>query len=245
MPGVSFLNVLDVGRAFGNDPFAATPATIAAWLREHYLVSRKGGFNYDPATTATIDMFRGCASAASAQVYCLTHGNPKGRKQNASAVAAVSRYALTHPSACHRIGFTAVAVGRSRGRTIYIGIKAPIVRVEHRKAYWVMPGFRMTYRPGEREIDVACSIAKTALAKDDYAKADLEYLYAGPGAAGAREFRAILGRERSLFDGDTVDALLDTYVQGVALVVEDDARLAGHPKLAGYRVIDPQSPSFL
>ena len=96
----------------------------------------------------------------------------------------VAPFALSNKSACYRIGNTAVAVGRIGGHSVYIGIKSPMVRVNDGKAYVVMPGFRRSFRPTEPEIDVACSIALANLARDDFADADFEYLYAGPGASG-------------------------------------------------------------
>ena len=118
-----------------------------------------------------------------------------------------------------------------------------MVRVRHSEAFVVVPGFRMSHRPIEAEIDVACSIVLAHLARDDYSSADFEYLYAGPGASGHREFRAILCQDRHIFDRDIVDALLDIYVKGIALAVGAGVDLHS-PGLAGYRVIDPDQPSI-
>jgi hypothetical protein len=101
----------------------------------------------------------------------------------------------------------------------------------------------MSYRPVEIEIDVACSIALAHLARDDYSGADFEYLYAGPGLSDQREFRAILGRDRRILDRDTVDALLDIYVKGLDLIASAGLGF-GAPRLAGYRVIDPDQPGM-
>lgn len=144
-------------------------------------------------------------------------------------------------SRCYRIPFTAVAVGRAKDTTIYIAIKAPLVRVRGSDVFVVMPGFRMSHRPGEMEINLACSIALATFGRDDFAEADFEYLYAGPGASGAREFRAIKGRDRTIFDRDTIDGLLQIYVQGVALAADEGAVMR-EPVLAGYRIIDPSEP---
>src|ERR1019366_7478689 len=98
-------------------------------------------------------------SIDAAVLYCLTTGNPKGRRQNAEAVKCVAAYAIRNVSKCYRIGFTAVAVGRVRGEPVYVGIKAPMLRILGDDVFVVMPGFRMSHRPLEPEIDVACSIA--------------------------------------------------------------------------------------
>jgi hypothetical protein len=113
--------------------------------------------------------------------------------------------------------------------------------VRNKEAFVVVPGFRMLYKPVEVEIDVACSIALAHLARDDYACADFEYLHAGVNESGQRNFRAILGRDRTIFDRETVDTLLDIYVKGVDLVASAGIDLRA-PRLAGYRVIDPDQP---
>jgi len=234
--GVLLLNVFDVARSLGAKPLEATATSVANWLLTEYVPKRGGSFNYNPAINATFDLFRGASSAEQAALYCLSNGNPKGRAQNADAVRCIAKYAVSNISRCYRIGFTAVAVGRAAGQTIYIGIKAPMVRVLNDDVFVVMPGFRMGYRPEEAEIDVACSIGLANFARDDFRTADFEYLYAGPGQEGGRSFRSIKGRERNVYSRDAVDALLSTYVEGIALVLS--AGMAdSRPSLRGYSVI--------
>ena len=118
-----------------------------------------------------------------------------------------------------------------------------MVRVVHDEAFVVMPGFRMSYRPAEPEIDVACSIALATFGRDDFASADFEYLYCGPGIDDRRSFRAIRGRDRNVYDRDAVDHLIDIYVRGVARVLDAGVDIR-RPDLRGYRIIDPDEPSF-
>jgi hypothetical protein len=243
MPGISLLNIFDVSRSLGPYPFRATPESVANWILTEYLPTRGAGFNYDPAMRATFDLFRGATSHSEAISYCEREGNPKGRQQNAAAVEAVADYALKNISDCYWRPFAAVEVGRVKGTTVYVAIKAPMVRVRTCQAFVVVPGFRMSHRPVETEIDVACSIARAHLARDDFSQADFEYLYAGPGASREREFRAMLGRDRQIFDRDAVDALLDVYVKGIALAVGAGAD-PGSARLGGYRVINPDQPSM-
>jgi hypothetical protein len=243
MTNLLHMNVLDVGRAFGSDPEAATPDTVADWLLTEYASKLRGGFNYDPAIHTLYDLFRGATTCESAVLHCISNGNPKGRKHNSEAIKIVAPYAASRPSTCYKIGFTAVAVGRVKEKTAYVGIKAPIVRVGTDGIFVVMPGFRMAHRPSERQIDLACSIALANFARDDFASADFEYLYAGPGGAGGREFRAIRGRDRQIFDRDRIDALLNVYVQAIALAIEAGAEI-GEPNLRGYRIIDPREPNL-
>lgn len=243
MSGIHLVNVLDVARSLGIDPSRATPDMVAQWLIAEYLKKRRGGFNYNPAINMTFELFRGNVTAAQAELFCLTSGNPKGRRQNVEAIKQISHYALSNISTCYRIGFRAVAVGRIKGEQVYVGVKAPMVRVLHDEALVVMPGFRMSHRPVEPEIDVACSIALATFAREGFEEIDFEYLYAGPGISGNREFRSIKGRDRKVYSAEEVDALLDIYVKGVAIAL--DAGIDPRPaNLRGYNIIDPRQSSM-
>jgi hypothetical protein len=238
MSGVTLLNVLDVARSLGSQPLRATPNQVADWLLSEYLKRRGGGFNYDPAIGAVYDLFRGACSEDQAILHCMASGNPKGRGQNISAVKCISSYALQNKSTCYRIRFRALPVGRVKSQTIYVGIKAPMIRVRDGEVLVVMPGFRMSHRPAEPEIDTACSIALANFGRDDFADADFEYLYAGPGVDGRiREFRSIRGKGRNILAASEIDAVLQTYVEGVALAIEAGAENKA-PRLDQYYVAD-------
>lgn len=243
MSSLLLLNVLDVGRAFGDAPRSATPQQIAQWLVEEYAKKRGGGFNYDPAMNALFDLFQGRTDEKQAVLHCLTKGNPNGRSQNAAAIKTVAPFASANVSTCYRIGFSAVALGRAKGRTVYAAIKAPMVRVVHDEAFVVLPGFRMSHRPTPGQIDLACSIALANLARDDFAGADFEYLYAGPSGLGGRDFQLIRGRERAIYTRDELDHLAEIFTRGVALALDWGVE-AKEPNLRGYRVIDPREPGL-
>lgn len=249
MSTIRCIDIMDISRALGPKPFSATPRLVADWIRDEYSAKRGGGFNYDTSIGVVYDAFRGGHTLQSAVNYCLNNGNPKGRVQNAQAISAVMPYALEHPSVCHRIGLTAVSIGRFKGRTIYGKLKTPLVRVENGQAFVVMPGFRMSYRPRDMEIDFACSVARETFAQGDYHVADSEYLYAGPAPVGAigqkprRMFQAIHGKDRHQFSLDQINQLLDIFVRGVALAAEEGADLR-EPDLRGYRIIDPNQPGM-
>jgi hypothetical protein len=243
MASILLLSFLDFARCFGANPLATEPEEIADWLLREYIRKAGGVFNYNPAIQTLSELFRGSIQELDAIRYCATTGNPKGRLQNVEAIRTVAKYALSNLSACYRIGFSAVAVGRTKGQTVYVAIKAPLVRVARGEAFVVMPGFRRSYRPSDSQIDVACSLALATFARDDFAGADFEYLHAGPNASGVREFRAYLGRERRVFDRDEVDALLDKYVRAITLILEMGVQVK-QPNLTGYRIIDPGQSSF-
>lgn len=239
------LDVMDIGRSLGQRPFQATPRSVADWLGTNYVDTGGGSFNYDPAIATTYDAFRGLHTQESAVEFCKTHGNPNGRAQNSSAIAAVMPYALEHRSVCHRIGLTAVAVGRFDGRSVYAKIKAPMIRVEKDEAFVVMPGYRTSFRPREIEIDFACSLALATFAQDDRATADFEYLYAGPSpqSSKVRMFQTIHGKDRFRFSEEQINRLLDVFVKGVALA-HNEGLDRSEPHLSGYKIIDPREPLF-
>ncbi len=221
MAGLFLVNCFDVARSLGNQPARATPASVQDFLLSEYLKKRGGGFNHDPAIVSTQHMFAGVMSVDDAECYCLTTGNPAGREQNAEIVRVVGPYAFAHRSRCHKHGFLAVAVGRYRGRTIHVGLKAPFTRVCGSKAHVVLPGFRKSFLPTDEQIVLPCSLAALQLARDDFKGADVEYLYAGPGPIGQdRMLRVIHGSERKLLDADELDEVFAIYVAGVIRALE-------------------------
>lgn len=244
MASVLLMNFLDVARSLGVDPLNANPEQVAAFIRKEF--SRRGGtFNYNPSMQSLYDLFRGASNLEQAEHHCSTKGSPAGYKPNVEAIQLAGSYALEHLSNCYRTPFAAVAVGRlSNDRTAYMAIKAPLVRVEGDEAYVVVPGFRMGHRPVSTEIDVAASLALAHLARDDFEGADFEYLYAGPGISGERELHPFHGRNRQIFDLDTVDGLLDIYVRGLDLAVSHGVDAAA-PNFRGYRVIDGDQPRMI
>jgi hypothetical protein len=243
MSSIRALDVVDIARSLGDEPMRATPEGVAEWLLADYSKGGGGGFNYDPAILALYDAFRGWHTLKSAVLSCLTSGNPKGRRQNAEAIRAVMPYALENLSTCHRIGLTAVAIGRFDKRTVYAKIKAPLLRVGVDRSYIVMPGFRMNHRPSEVAIDVACSIAMAVFSQSNMAGTEFEYLYAGPGIGGGRQFRAIHGTGRRRFGESDIDTMLNVFVHGVAIAAGAGVSIR-EPKLDGYRIIDPDQPTM-
>lgn len=243
MSSARALDVIDIARALGDCPLKAIPQQVCEWIKEEYARKSGGGFNYDPCMSVIYDSFRGGHTAASAVHTCNTTGNPKGRKQNATAIAALMPYILENQSTCHRIGLTAFAIGRFGGQSVFAKIKAPLLRVRGHEAYVVMPGLRMSHRPSEVAIDVACSVALAILTQGDMARAEFEYLYAGPGIGRDRSFRAIHGTGRKRYSEAEIDQLLHTFVEGVALAAEAGVSVS-EPELRGYRIIDPRQPNL-
>jgi hypothetical protein len=240
MPGLFLVNVLDVARVFGSDPSNVTVDQVHHRLSELYLRSRGGGFNHDPSIRATHDLFRGATTPEEAERFCLTNGNPKGRRQNAEIVRAVSAHASANVSRCHRIGYVAVRVGRYQQQNIHVGIKAPFIRVRRPgEAYLVIPGFRKDSRPVGWQIEFVCSVAAQQLARDDYEGANVEYLYAGPASGGnGREFRALYGNSMNLLSTDRIDEFLQIYLDAVVRHLRQGN--GDQPaRFAGYRIIDP------
>ena len=243
MSSFLLLNILDVGRAFGQMPLRTTPEEICNWLLTEYARKRGGGFNYDPAIKSLFDLFQGRVTLEEAKTVCATSGNPKGRAHNVDAVSCVGSYAEQNRSTCYPIGYIATPVGRTHGRTVYIGMKVPMVRVARGSAFVVLPGFRKSYRPVGAQIDLACSIALATLARDDFSEADFEYLDAGIGLDGKRFLTVCMGRDHHVYGIEDVDKILDVYVRGIALAL-DTGVLVRDANLDGYRVIDPDQYSM-
>ncbi|HXH53735.1 MAG TPA: hypothetical protein VNH53_09960 [Sphingomicrobium sp.] len=236
MASILLMSFLDVARSLGTEPLKATPERVCAFIKTEF-ARRGGAFNYNSSINALYDLFRGGSSLDDAEAYCMSHGAPAGFKPNVEAVRLAGAYAVANRSRCYKTPFSAVPVGRlSNDRTAYMAIKAPLVRVADEQAYVVVPGFRMGHRPIDTEIDVAASFALAHFGRDDFSEADFEYLYAGPGDGG-RVLQVYHGRNRQIFDLDTVDSLLDIYVRGLELAVQQGAH-AESPNFRGYKVID-------
>ncbi len=245
MPGLFLVNAFDASRSLGPRFDQATPEGVEDFFVTEYLARRGGGFSHDPAIFVTGDLFRGRINTPQAEQYCLSNGAPAGREQNSAIAKLVGPYAEQHISVVHKIGFLAIAVGRYKGRTIYLGLKTPYVRVEGDDPYLVVPGYRKTYLPSDEQVGFPIALAHHWIAKDDLSGIDTEYLYAGPGARGEdRVFRAVVASSRSLLTADAIDDLLQVYVAGVVRVL-DRGLGRSNAKLAGYRAVDPgQSKLF-
>lgn len=237
-------NFLDIARALGANPLNANPDNVAEFIQNEWR-ARGGVFNYNTSIGCLADLFSGKIGLDEAVEYCLEAGAPAGRKPNAKAIEIVAPYAAEHISNCYRIPFTAVPIGRlPNDGTAFMGIKAPIVRVESRQAMVVVPGFRLGHRPQGIEIDVAASLALATYARDDFSEADYEYLDCSRGSSGERELRAYRGQDRRIFDLDEVDHMLDLYVRGLAKAL-DSGLTAQQPNFRGYKIFDPDQPRMI
>lgn len=235
------MNFLDVARSLGRSPLEARPTEISEFLRREFK-ARGGLFNYNTSIQSLLGLFLGRQTVEEAIAFCRSHGAPAGYAANADAVRLAGAYALSEPSNCYKIPFSAVPVGRlAGGQTAYMAIKAPLVRVKNSKPYVVVPGFRLGHRPEGAEIDVAASLALATFARDDFEEADYEYLDCSRGPSGTRELRVYKGAERRIFTIDEVDHLLDLYVQGLALAISQGMEVRA-PSFRGYHIIDPDQP---
>jgi hypothetical protein len=239
MPGLFLVNALDASRSLGPRLAQATAESVEHFLITEYLRKQGGGFNYNPSIFATGDIFRGRINTQEAIKFCESYGSPAGRKQNSKIVKLVGPHAELNQSIVHKIGFLAIRIARYKGYTIYLGLKAPYVRVRDRHGFLVIPGFRKTYLPSDEQIAFPIALAHFQIARDDLSGIDTEYLYAGPGHGGVdRVFRAIYGEETELLSQDAIDDLLSVYVSGVIRVLERGLGL-NKANLAGYRIVDP------
>lgn len=244
MSSVLLMNFLDVARSLGQDPLNATPPMVAGFIKREF--RRTGGtFNYNSAIKVLPGLYSGNMSVEQAEDFCMSSGSPAGRVQNSNAVRIAGAYAVTQKSNCYKIPMTAVPVGRlSDGRTAFMSIKAPLVRVCHGKSFIVVPSFRLGHRPIGIEIDVSASFAMANFARGDFGEADFEYLDGGRGLSGERELQVHLGRDREIFDIDAVDYLLGVFVKGLELSIFEGVS-APVPNFKGYKIVDPDQPHML
>ena len=238
------MNFLDVARCLGREPLRRNAEQVADFI-EVNLARSGGNFNYNPAMKALYDVFRGGMTGDEAERICRLEGAPAGRKSNGDAIRIAGAFAESNRSVCHRIPFMAVPIARLSGnRTAYMAIKAPLVRIQQKRTFVVVPGFRMSHRPEKAEIDVAASLALAALARDGYEEADFEYLYAGPSEYGGRILKIYHGSDRTIYDVDMLDYLLDVYARGLQIALERGLGVKA-PNFRGYKVYDPDQPRFV
>ena len=244
MSSLLLMNFLDVARCLGESPLDARPEQIAAFMKREFRPGG-GGFNYNSSIVSLPALFRGDLTVKKALEYCSSHGAPAGWKPNCEAIELAGSYAAAQRSNCYRIPFSAVPIGRLPGDiTAYMGIKAPLVRVQNGEVLVVVPGFRLGHRPVGIEIDVAASLALATFGRDDFSEADYEYLDCSRGSSGERELSIHRGRDRRIFSLDEVDYLLTLYVRGLALAIGSGMD-AKRPNFRGYHIIDPDQPRMI
>ncbi len=244
MSSLLLTNFLDIARSLGSQPEKATPESVAHFIKKE-LGPGGGLFNYNTSINSLAALFKGDLCVEDAEDYCLRHGAPAGRKQNADAIRLAGSYAAGEKSNCYKIPFSAVPVGRLSGnRTVYMAIKAPLVRVRNGSVFVVVPGFRLGHRPQGAEIDVAASFALANFGRDDFDAADYEYMDCSRGSSGERELQIYRGKDRRIYSLDEVDNFLGIYVRGLAIAV-DGGMEARAPNFRGYRVIDPDQPRMI
>jgi hypothetical protein len=235
------MNFLDVARYCGQEPLSADPGEIAKLI---VIEQSAGGglFNYNPAISTLPELFAGAMTADAAVEHCRTTGVPAGRRHNVCVAEMAAPYALENRSNVYRIPNTAVSIGRLRGgKTAYMAIKAPLIRVANGQPFVVVPNFRAGHRPVGGEIDTAASLALAAFARDGAEQADFEYIDCGRGVSGERELHVHWGCNRRRYSLDEVDNILERFVAGLQLAVDQGLKPAA-PNFRGYRVEDPSQP---
>jgi hypothetical protein len=238
------INFLDIARAVGSNPLHSCPSIVEKFLIGEFSRSR-GIFNYNPAITCLPGLYQGSLTPNEAERYCLTNGVELGRIHNAEAVKIVAEHAYRLHCSVYPIPNTAIPIGRlSTGLTVFMLVKAPLVRVTEKEAFVVVPNFRAGHRPILQEIDTAASLALAAFARDDFEQADFEYVDCGRGKGGHRALEVHFGRDRRVFTLDEVDEILSIFVQGFELAMRAGVAPRAS-RLQGFRVADPDAPRML
>jgi hypothetical protein len=178
MAGLGLVGVTDVARSFGADIYAATPESIAAWLKREWLGKTGGGFNYNPALYAAVRVLKKEWTWERALMHVRSSGPRFGYASNEAVLVSLFNYLSTHEGPVYEVAHAAVIVGKKDERPIHIGVKAPMVRVHDGQALVVYPAFRKTYLPTEQQAILECSIVREITAQDDFYDAALEYVAA-------------------------------------------------------------------
>jgi hypothetical protein len=232
------VNLLDVCRALGDDPRGATGKSVESWLRAEYLKKRGGGFNHNDAIDCLGHMFAGNMSQISAEAHCEKNKLKAARDANKSIVKALGPFAVENVSRIYSQSFCAVLISRWKGRSIYILVKAPFVRVRHDEAYVEWMGLRSTFCPTKKQLAFGFGFIRNFVIPKDFQSAEIEYLGTQNGSIKKVRYPKII-RENDLpsYFGVDVDKCLQSYVDGVVAILEDKPQ--SRPDLSQYRIIDP------
>lgn len=242
--GSAFLvSHLDFARSFEGDPFSATPESIAKWLERNWLPKRGGGtWNYSPAMEVLVLGFAGEITLSQALEHCGKYWHPHGREENILVVRAFWRYVTENKSRVYKRNFLAAPVGRWRERNIFIGIKAPLIRVTDEDVLAIMPVFRKNFVPDDAETNLSLTAVREFCFREGYRDIDTELMTAR-GVGGARERQLLVdrGSKRSLYTTDQFDGFAAKYA-GAVSILADAGKGLQTPNFRGYRVWNPDEP---
>lgn len=239
MAGLGLVGVTDVARSFGENIHEATVESISRWLQREWLGKVGGGFNYNPALYAAVRLMKGEWTEEQAIAHVRSRGPSFGWASNEAVLVALLPYISAHSGPVYEVPHAAAIIGKTDGRSIHVGVKAPIVRVQDGLARVVYPAFRKTYLPTEQQAVLECSIVREITAQNDFYGAELEYVAARSTGRGLERFCVIKSStELALLSKEVVDGLLSKYVAAVNLLWAQGIGLQ-RPRLGTYRVIDP------
>ena len=245
MGSLFLVSHLDFARSFEGNPEKATAQSIAEWLKRNWLSKRGGGvWNYGPAMDVLVLAFAGEITLDQAIAHCHRYWHPHARVENEKVVRCFWKYVQENRSRVHKRKYLAAPVGRWRERNIFIGLKAPLIRVAAGEALAVMPVFRKGFVPGDRETDLALTAIREFCFREGYRDLDIEFIRAqGMGGTTDRRLIVDLGSLRNLYSSEQFDQFATKYAQGVSLLADDGLGLQ-QPNFRGYRVWDPDQPPF-
>jgi hypothetical protein len=245
MSSLFLVSHLDFARAFEGNPERATPESIAHWLEHNWLRRRGGGvWNYTPAMDVLVLAFQGLISLEQAVAHCHAYWHPHGRIENEYVVRCFWSFAREHASKIYKRKSLAAPVGRWQGRNIYIGIKAPLIRVTGKDVLAVMPIFRKTHVPNEVETNLSLTAVQEFCMREGYRDIGTELLRAqGLDKTLERQLIVDRGSDRRLYSSEEFDSFSGKYARAVALLANSGLGLQ-RPNFRGYRVWDPDQPPF-
>jgi len=245
MSSVFLINHLDFARSFEGCPEKATPETIAAWLKSNWLKKRGGGsWNYVPAMDVLVLAFMGGITLQESLQYCRKYWHPRGRLENELVVQSFWRFAQENRSRVYKRSFLAAPIGRWQGRNIFLGIRAPLIRVTGDELLAVMPVFRKAFVPNVAETNLSMTAVREFCLREGYPDINIELMRA-VGIDGSLERRLVVerGSERQMYSSEDFDTFAAKFAGAVALLADAGLGLQ-QPNFKGYRVWDPDQTRF-
>jgi len=241
----AILDVMDISRALGENPKTATPFTVYQFLKNNYLKPSGGGFNYNSSIEALRLGLQGKFTLSDAVHHVTSVGAPFGHKFNKAVVNAIWPVVEQNVGRAYPLKYTAVALRRLNGKTIYMSIKAPVITVMPDGAVSIkLTNFRNTFFPNKEQKTFMMSAVKQVLARDDFENANIDLIEArSPNGDLERTLSRIHSSEVELYDIDRVEDLLTTYTQGIEMLFNNGYQTRD-AELSRYRVIDPDAPDL-
>ena len=245
MKNFAILDIMDIARALGENPKEATPYNVFEFLKTNYLKPSGGSFNYNASIEALRKGLQGKLSLTDAINHVTSVGAPFGHKYNKAVVNAIWPVIEENTAKAYPLKFTAVALRRLNGKTIYMSIKAPVITVTSNQFISIkLTNFRNTFAPNHDQKTFMMSAVKQVLARDDFEEATVDLIEArSTDGQLERSLSRINSSDVELYELERVEDLLTIYTQGIEMLF-DNGFETKEANLSRFRVVDPNAPDL-